>query len=233
MKCPKCSRPVVSFGRWGSRERAFRYKCPHCRIALRGSPATTFLHWALLVTFPLCIGLAVMIRDERPVPLDSPLLLVPFVYLTAVLVALLVNWTLGSYRVAPPPVARPRLDELLPGDDGVGPVEELSASALPAFVANRPLAVIHLWAPWNGYDRVFAADLRRLAGHFPSTSFAAMNYDDPKNRPVAERLAGEGILSSPILLWFRDGELEEVCRGTLRAADVERLTFLEVNAAER
>ncbi len=59
MKCPNCSKDVLTFWQWGQGINAFRYYCPHCLEPLKANKATIMwfvgvMLWVLVVV-ALCI----------------------------------------------------------------------------------------------------------------------------------------------------------------------------------
>ncbi|HLY76572.1 MAG TPA: thioredoxin domain-containing protein [Thermoplasmata archaeon] len=98
-----------------------------------------------------------------------------------------------------------------------GPVE-LTTSAVPAFLAAHPHAVIDVWAPWCGPCRTMAPVLDRLSrtlGH--DVRFGKVNADTEPSWPTRWNVTG-----IPTLLLFDHGRLVDRVVGaqpeaTLRA----------------
>jgi thiol-disulfide isomerase/thioredoxin len=226
MKCPVCKRRVLSFWRFGVRDNALSHPCPHCYAELSGGRVVHFLVWALLFTFLLCITVAIIVRNDRPISWSSPYLLLLVGYLPAWLIAFFFTWLFGEYRLTPPTPAALEYDKTLSqmAEEHLGVVTTLSAATLDAFISSHHSVVIHLWAPWNGHDRMYQAKFKQLAGAYPDVRFASMNYDEEDNRHAADKIVGKEILSSPLLLWFADGNLERKSHGAT-SLDTEWLQF--------
>jgi thioredoxin 1 len=75
----------------------------------------------------------------------------------------------------------------------------------------RPALIVHFWAPWNAYDRVFDRSMKVLCQEFRANAhFASLNVDDPVMPDVIEQAH---LLNVPALVFFRSGRHIETVIG--------------------
>jgi thioredoxin-like negative regulator of GroEL len=98
----------------------------------------------------------------------------------------------------------------------------LTHSTFEAFVTTHRFAVVHFWAPWNGYDVEMKrfleteapAELRGLV------AVGTMEVDPPEHVEICER---HRIRNIPFLAFYRDGSLFATLTGLDKSNAVDNL----------
>jgi hypothetical protein len=84
-------------------------------------------------------------------------------------------------------------------------LRNLNADQLPAFLSERPYAVVHLDAKWDNLRHVVLKQIRHLAAFsHDDTSFGYLDIDLDHNR---EHAKGIGLLNVPSCSYYRGQEL--------------------------
>jgi hypothetical protein len=228
MKCPYCRRRIISFYRWGCDQNAGNYQCPHCDIPLQAGPPTRYLLWAWLSTLPLGLAFAILIRNILDLPHDSPVIWVLPAWMAGLCLATFLVWRFGSYERVPdpPPIYPPDSDAAFDYETARSSVRPVSADNLVEFVRENPIALLHVWAPWNEWDHTCARQMQTLARKFPTVAFAHIDFDIPGNCEMIRRLFSVNVLTVPTVLWFADGKLVATHVGLLSSLRADKLPDL-------
>ena len=93
----------------------------------------------------------------------------------------------------------------------------LTDGTIDAFVAAHPRAVVDCYTTWCGPCRDLAKDLKILAKkHADKIAFGKVDVED--NTETSKRYS---VMAVPIILVFRDGELEDACVGAPEMEELE------------
>jgi thioredoxin-like negative regulator of GroEL len=101
---------------------------------------------------------------------------------------------------------------------------ELTLATLEDFVRANKFAVVHFWAPWNGYDvemkKLLATQIPQDLS--PNFVIGTLNIDSVEHNHLSRF---HEIKNLPFLAFYRDGLLVDALTGMRQADDiVERLT---------
>ena len=86
-------------------------------------------------------------------------------------------------------------------------------ASLPAVLAAHSVVVLHLWAPWNGYDYAMAGMLRKLIPDYAGRiEFRSFDVDRGLDRVIPPR-AIPTVNNVPAIVCFLRGEWHETVIG--------------------
>ena len=88
--------------------------------------------------------------------------------------------------------------------------------------AAAPVLVVHVWAPWNAYDRVVDAHLTAIRNHagISGALIRSINSDLQEFWPA---LRAWHVVNLPALVFFRRGQHQATLTGVLSAERLESL----------
>ena len=89
--------------------------------------------------------------------------------------------------------------------------ESIDEIAIPEATAHAPFLVVHLWADWNGYDRMMDRALKRLNLEFQGrVQFRSLDTEDPEHHDYLRRI---GLLNLPSLILYARGKEPRLITG--------------------
>ncbi|MDX9949893.1 MAG: thioredoxin [Candidatus Syntrophosphaera sp.] len=84
-------------------------------------------------------------------------------------------------------------------------------------VIGKGMVLVDFWADWCMPCRMISPTIEELARDIPDVRFAKLNVDE------FPELAGHyGVMSIPMLLFFKDGELKDSSIGVVPKAVIEK-----------
>ena len=201
MNCPRCNSLVISFFQWGQGLNAWKYVCPHCGQELRWSRLSKYCFLALIA------GLVPITILTIWIDLPTGALFLPYIVL--IFVVAFVVWRSKPYvAYDPPPYYQP-------GDPEVA---YLTPDVLDAFAATKPVAVIHVWAAWNGYDHWLSDLMKALARlNREDVAVGALSFDSPGIEDVLPQLT-----TVPTVLYYRCGKRVAEVAGRPTALEITK-----------
>ncbi len=94
---------------------------------------------------------------------------------------------------------------------------EVDDSTIDEAIISHPRLVVDCWAPWCAPCRAMSPIIDELAvEQAGSVKFAKLNLD--LNQATAMRF---GVMSIPTLLFFKEGQLEDIAVGALSRNQIE------------
>ena len=97
-------------------------------------------------------------------------------------------------------------------------------------VAKHKVAVFHIWAAWNAYDKLMDAALRKTASEYKSRIFlGSINADEPGHMQRCKEL---GVVNLPAIASFVNGMHVETIIGLQSNEDLNSRFRKWLNAGE-
>jgi len=87
---------------------------------------------------------------------------------------------------------------------------ELSDSNFEDFLREHSNVVVDFWAPWCGPCRIMSPVIEALEKDMDNVVFAKVNVDE--SQEIAQAYS---IMSIPTLMFFKDGEMEDMAVGVM------------------
>lgn len=101
--------------------------------------------------------------------------------------------------------------------DGEIMPHELNDSNFQDFVSEHSQVVVDFWAPWCGPCHLMSPVIEALEEDMDTVVFAKVNVDE--NQEIAQNY---GIMSIPTLMFFKDGEMEDMVVGVIEKEELRQ-----------